>query len=129
MNNGENKQSNSDFEVAAFLKEKTTRHDRDISDIKKRLSTIEKRTSSNESFAKSFSDSLNTQTVASDALVTTFCKFIDSNSKVQETLKRFVRSDHIHNIVSFLKSFGGALFWVIVGALITYFVPKLFGGD
>lgn len=117
-----------DFDASALLKT-SENHEHQLKELSDRISCLENRVGNNESFAKSFADSVKSQTVASNALANNFNDLISTNNDTRSALREFVRSDHVHNVLSFMKSFGGALFWAIVGALVTHFVPKLFGGS
>lgn len=117
---------NKDFDATELVKASES-HEQQLKGLSDRVEILEQRIGTNEAFAKSFAESLDTQTVASDALANKFNKLIDTNSDTRMSLSKFVRSDHFHNIFSFLKSFGGALFWIIVGALVAHFIPKIFG--
>lgn len=116
-----------DFQTNSFMGKKIPQHDRDINNLKKRVTALEERLGDNEKFAKSFSECLETQALAQSCLQKRFSNMIETDSIAREAMSKFVRSDHLHNVLAFLKSFGGALFWVIVGAAASYFIPKIFG--
>lgn len=117
-----------DFDATELVKASES-HEQQLKGLSDRVVLLENRVGNNEAFAKSFAESLGSQTTASNALATSFDNMIKTNSDTQASLRKFVRSDHIHNVIAFLKSFGGAAFWMIAGALISYFVPKIFGGS
>lgn len=120
--------SKKDFDATELVKA-SENHEQQLKELSDRIASLESRVGNNETFAKSFADSIESQTVASNALANSFNGLVEKNSDTQASLKKFIRSDHIHNVVSFLKSFGGAIFWLVVGALISHFLPKMFGGS
>ncbi len=101
------------------------RLERQLNEIDRRLARIEKKTKTNEQFARTISASLSTQVIAVDAVTKILRHALTSDAQIQEELSQAIRTYDRRKFRRWCSGFLGVLLWVgsiagaaVVGALI-----------
>lgn len=102
-----------------------SRLERQLNEIDRRLARIEKKTKTNEQFARTMSASLSTQVIAIDAVTKILRRAISSDAQVQEELSLAIRTYDKRKFRRWFSGLLGILLWIasvagaaVVGALI-----------
>ena len=117
-------QNLSDKEVVALSKA-LLKKDNKIADLEQRLSRLEKRLKSNERFARTFANCMDTQVVAIDAVTSVFRRALKTDAGVASDLSAAIHEYDRHKVRRWLSGFLGVFLWVgsvaaaaFIGALI-----------
>lgn len=116
----------------AELSKAIIKKDNKIADLEQRLSRLEKRTKSNERFARTFSECLNTQVNAIDAVTSVLRRGLREDAVVQDELMAAIRDYDKHKFRRWLSGFCGVMLWVIsvtVAVFVGAFVYWVFSGQ
>lgn len=116
----------------AELSKAIIKKDNKIADLEQRLSRLEKRTKSNERFARTFSECLNTQVNAIDAVTSVLRRGLREDAVVQDELMAAIRDYDKHKFRRWLSGFCGVMFWVLsvgVAAFVGAFIYWVFSGQ
>lgn len=116
----------------AELSKAIIKKDNKIADLEQRLSRLEKRTKSNERFARTFSECLNTQVHAIDAVTSVLRRGLREDAVVQDELMAAIRDYDKHKFRRWLSGFCGVMLWVIsvtAAVFIGAFVYWVFSGQ
>lgn len=99
--------------------------ERQLNEIDRRLARIEKKTKTNEQFARTLSASLSTQVIAVDAVTKLFRRALSSDAQIQDELSQAIRTYDRRKFRRWCSGFFGVLLWIgsiagaaVVGALI-----------
>lgn len=87
--------------------------DEHIKDLERRLERIEKRTKSNERFARTFSGCLDTQVLAIDAVTDVVRRGLREDAVIHEELMSAIRQYDRHKVRRWFSGFFGVLLWVV----------------
>ena len=120
-----------DFDVAELSKA-IIKKDNKIAELEQRLSRIEKRTKSNERFARTLSECLGTQVYAIDAVAGVLRRSLREDAVVQDELMAAIKDYDKHKFRRWLSGFCGVLLWVgsvTLAVFIGAFVYWVFSGQ
>lgn len=105
--------------------------DNKITELEQRLSRIEKRTKSNERFARTLSECLGTQVYAIDAVAGVLRRSLREDAVVQDELMAAIKDYDKHKFRRWFSGFCGVLLWagsVALAAFIGAFIYWTFSG-
>lgn len=120
-----------DFDVAELSKA-IIKKDNKIAELEQRLIRIEKRTKSNERFARTLSECLGTQVYAIDAVAGVLRRSLREDAVVQDELMAAIKDYDKHKFRRWLSGFCGVLLWVgsvTLAVFIGAFVYWVFSGQ
>lgn len=127
-----------DSEVAAHdvdvaeLSKAIIKKDNKITELEQRLSRLEKRTKSNERFARTLSECLGTQVYAIDAVAGVLRRSLREDAVVQDELMAAIRDYDKHKFRRWLSGFCGVLLWVgsvTLAVFVGAFIYWIFSGQ
>lgn len=121
--------SKTDTESA--LAKSLTKKDERIKDLERRLERIEKRTKSNERFARTFSGCLDTQVLAIDAVTDVMRRSLREDVIVHEELMSAIKQYDRHKVRRWFSGFFGVLLWVasvMAAACVGAFIYWVYSG-
>ena len=107
-------------------------NDYSITEIEQRLSRLEKRTKSNERFARTLSECLGTQVYAIDAVAGVLRRSLREDAVVQDELMAAIRDYDKHKFRRWLSGFCGVLLWVgsvTLAVFVGAFIYWIFSGQ
>lgn len=117
-------QNQSDKEVVALSKA-LLKKDNKIADLERRLNQLEKRLKSNERFARTFANCMDTQVVAIDAVTSVVRRALKTDAEIANDLSLAIHEYDRHKIRRWFSGFLGVFLWVgsvaaaaFIGALI-----------
>ena len=117
-------QNQPDKEVVALSKA-LLRKDNKISDLERRLNQLEKRLKTNERFARTFANCMDTQVVAIDAVTSVVRRALKTDAEIANDLSLAIHEYDRHKIRRWFSGILGVFLWVgsvivsaFVGALI-----------
>ena len=116
----------------AELSKAIIKKDNKIADLEQRLGRLEKRTKSNERFARTFSECLNTQVNAIDAVTSVLRRGLREDAVVQDELMAAIRDYDKHKVRRWLSGFCGVMLWVTsvtVAVFVGAFIYWVFSGQ
>lgn len=116
----------------AELSKAIIKKDNKIADLEQRLSRLEKRTKSNERFARTFAECLNTQVNAIDAVTSVLRRGLREDAVVQDELMAAIRDYDKHKFRRWLSGLCGVMLWVIsvtVAVFVGAFIYWVFSGQ
>ena len=114
------------------LSQALIKKDNRITDLEQRLSRIEKRTKSNERFARTLSECLGTQVYAIDAVTSVLRRSLREDAVVQDELMATIKDYDKHKFRRWLSGFCGVLLWVgsvTLAVFVGAFVYWVFSGQ
>lgn len=116
----------------AELSKALIKKDNRIAELEQRLSRIEKRTKSNERFARTLSECLGTQVYAIDAVAGVLRRSLREDAVVQDELMAAIKDYDKHKFRRWLSGFCGVLLWVgsvTLAVFVGAFIYWLFSGQ
>lgn len=115
----------------AELSKALIKKDNKITELEQRLSRIEKRTKSNERFARTLSECLGTQVYAIDAVAGVLRRSLREDAVVQDELMAAIKDYDKHKFRRWFSGFCSVLLWagsVALAAFIGAFIYWTFSG-
>lgn len=116
----------------AELNKSLIKKDNKIADLELRLSRLEKRTKSNERFARTFANCLDTQVNAVDAVVDVIRRSLREDAVVHDELSLAIREYDKHKVRRFMSGFFSVLLWIVsvmLAAIVGAFIYWVFSGQ
>lgn len=116
----------------AELNKSLIKKDSKIADLELRLSRLEKRTKSNERFARTFANCLDTQVNAVDAVVDVIRRSLREDAVVHDELSLAIREYDKHKVRRFMSGFFSVLLWIVsvmLAAIVGAFIYWVFSGQ
>ena len=113
------------------LSQALIKKDNRITDLEQRLSRIEKRTKSNERFARTFAGCLSTQVLAIDAVTEVVRRSLREDAIVHDELTAAIKVYYKHKIRRWFSGFLGVFLWlgsVMAAAVVGAFIYWVFSG-
>lgn len=113
------------------LSQALIKKDNRITDLEQRLSRIEKRTKSNERFARTFAGCLSTQVLAIDAVTDVVRRSLREDAMVHDELTAAIKVYDKHKIRRWFSGFLGVFLWlgsVMAAAVVGAFIYWVFSG-
>ena len=124
------KTTNKDLEIAELSKAFIKKENR-LTDLEQRLTRIEKRTKSNERFARTFAGCLSTQILAIDAVTDVLRRALREDAVIQDELTAAIRHYDKHKFRRWCSGFLSVLMWILsvmVAAFAGAFIYWVFSG-
>ncbi len=121
----------SDEEVVALSKT-LLKKDAKIADLEQRLSRLEKRLKSNERFARTFANCMDTQVIAIDSVTRVFRRALKTDAETAAELSAAIHEYDRHKFRRWLSGFGGVFLWVgsvCAAAFIGAFIYWIFSAN
>lgn len=106
--------------------------DRRIAELEQRVTRIEKRTKSNEQFARTLAACLSTQVIGVDAVTSIVRRAIVTDAEIHDELSSAIQAYDKRKIRRWFSGFLGVLLWlasVAAAAVIGALIHWLFAGD
>lgn len=97
----------------AELHKALTKKENKIADLEQRLSRLEKRTKSNERFAKTLEGCLSTQVVAVDAVTEVIRRALREDCATHDELSEAIKEYDKHKFRRWFSGFTSVLLWVV----------------
>ncbi len=116
----------------AELNKALVKKENKIADLEQRLSRLEKRTKSNERFARTFENCLSTQVVAVDAVTDVIRRALREDNATHDELMDAIRHYDKHKFRRWFSGFTSVLLWVIsvmLAACVGAFIYWVFSGQ
>lgn len=120
-----------DAEIAELHKALTKKENK-VTDLEQRLSRIEKRTKSNERFAKTLEGCLSTQVVAVDAVIDVIRRALREDYATHDELMDAIKEYDKHKFRRWFSGFTSVLLWVVsimLSACVGAFIYWVFSGQ
>lgn len=127
----ENSEAASEIDVAEISKALIKKENR-LGDLEQRLARIEKRTKSNERFARTFASCLETQVVVVDAVTDVLRHALREDAVIQDELTAAIKQYDHHKFRRWMSGFCGVLLWigsVATAAFMGAFIYWVFSGQ
>ena len=115
----------------AELNKALVKKENKIADLEQRLSRLEKRTKSNERFARTFESCLSTQIVAVDAVTDVIRRALREDNATHDELMDAIKYYDKHKFRRWFSGFTSVLLWVVsvmLAACVGAFIYWVFSG-
>lgn len=116
----------------AELNKALTKKENKIADLEQRLSRIEKRTKSNERFARTLEGCLSTQVVAADAVIDIIRRALREDYATHDELMDAIKEYDKHKFRRWFSGFTSVLLWavsIMLAACVGAFIYWVFSGQ
>lgn len=130
MSKNTTKTEDADIDTSELTKALVKKDNR-ITELEQRLSRIEKRTKSNERFARTFAGCLSTQVLAIDAVTDVVRRSLREDAIVHDELSAAIKIYDKHKIRRWFSGFLGVFLWlgsVMAAAVVGAFIYWVFSG-
>lgn len=97
----------------AIISVKSLSRERRLSDVERRLERIERKVNSNERFARTLSKCLNTQVLATDAVVEVVRKCLREDAELRDELTTAIKEYDKRKFTRWLTGFGGIVLKIV----------------
>lgn len=115
----------------AELNKALVKKENKITDLEQRLSRLEKRTKSNERFARTFESCLSTQIIAVDAVTDVIRRALREDNATHDELMDAIKQYDKHKFRRWFSGFTSVLLWVVsvmLAACVGAFIYWVFSG-